>query len=101
MSEDLIGFDGGDNNFYRYVGNNPLIYTDPQGLAIDPVSVTITLCAVGVTVIIWAKTAYELNTKMKSSCTSGGGTWEAPSNKYIRLGKCKCPSDKPICSIGE
>jgi RHS repeat-associated protein len=32
ISEDPIGFAGGDVNFYAYVGNSPLNYTDPLGL---------------------------------------------------------------------
>ena len=32
LSEDPIGFNGGDMNLYRYVGNNSLNYTDPLGL---------------------------------------------------------------------
>ncbi len=32
LSEDPIGFDAGDPNFYRYVGNNPTNATDPTGL---------------------------------------------------------------------
>jgi RHS repeat-associated protein len=35
LSEDPIGFAGGDTNLYRYVGNNPLIGGDPTGLCID------------------------------------------------------------------
>ncbi len=31
-SEDPIGFQGGDENLYRYVRNNPLLLTDPLGL---------------------------------------------------------------------
>ena len=31
MSEDTIGFSGGDTNLYRYVGNSPTNYTDPYG----------------------------------------------------------------------
>ena len=31
ISEDTIGFAGGDTNLYRYVGNSPLRYTDPYG----------------------------------------------------------------------
>lgn len=32
MSEDPIGFKGGDVNFYRYVLNSPITLTDPDGL---------------------------------------------------------------------
>ena len=32
LQEDPIGFAGGDLNLQRYVGNNPLTYTDPSGL---------------------------------------------------------------------
>ncbi|RZF21177.1 hypothetical protein DAY19_11695 [Halobacteriovorax vibrionivorans] len=32
ISEDPIGFSGGDANMYRYVKNNPLVYFDPFGL---------------------------------------------------------------------
>jgi len=32
ISEDPIGFAGGDVNLYRYVGNNAVNYTDPSGL---------------------------------------------------------------------
>ena len=33
MSEDPIGFVGGDANLHRYVGNSPAMYRDPLGLA--------------------------------------------------------------------
>jgi|GEM_PF-686870 len=33
ISEDPIGFASGDVNFYAYVGNSPLVYTDPLGFA--------------------------------------------------------------------
>ncbi|MBI1811848.1 MAG: RHS repeat-associated core domain-containing protein [Nitrospirae bacterium] len=32
ISKDPIGFGGGDVNLYRYVGNNPVNFTDPFGL---------------------------------------------------------------------
>ena len=32
LSEDPIGFAGGDANLYRYVGNSPTNFTDPSGL---------------------------------------------------------------------
>ncbi len=31
LSEDPIGFRGGDTNLYRYVGNNPIKLNDPMG----------------------------------------------------------------------
>jgi RHS repeat-associated protein len=34
VSRDLIGFDGGDWNLYRYVGNGPVAAVDPSGLSI-------------------------------------------------------------------
>jgi RHS repeat-associated protein len=33
ISKDPIGFEGGDVNLFRYVGNNPGNLTDPEGLA--------------------------------------------------------------------
>jgi RHS repeat-associated protein len=35
-SEDPIGFDGGDANLHRYVGNGPTNATDPSGLQFPP-----------------------------------------------------------------
>jgi RHS repeat-associated protein len=35
ISEDPIGFDGGDTNLYRYVGNSPINFTDPSGLMFE------------------------------------------------------------------
>ncbi len=32
LSQDPLGFDGGDKNLYGYVGNSPVNYTDPTGL---------------------------------------------------------------------
>jgi uncharacterized protein RhaS with RHS repeats len=32
ISEDPIGFEGGDTNLYRYVGNSPTNFVDPFGL---------------------------------------------------------------------
>jgi RHS repeat-associated protein len=35
VSEDPIGFDGGDTNLYAYVGNDPVNFIDPHGLIND------------------------------------------------------------------
>jgi RHS repeat-associated protein len=32
ITEDPIGFAGGDTNLYAYVGNDPINFTDPLGL---------------------------------------------------------------------
>ncbi len=36
ISNDPIGFAGGDTNLYRYVGNSPTIFVDPSGLSPVP-----------------------------------------------------------------
>jgi RHS repeat-associated protein len=36
LSQDPIGFDGGDANLYRFVGNNPVNMIDPSGLKQAP-----------------------------------------------------------------
>ncbi|MBN2653814.1 MAG: RHS repeat-associated core domain-containing protein [Nitrospirae bacterium] len=35
VSKDPIGFNAGDVNLYRYVGNNPANRTDPEGLEVE------------------------------------------------------------------
>jgi RHS repeat-associated protein len=40
ISEDPIGFAGGDPNLYSYVFNQPISFRDPTGLAVDPISWT-------------------------------------------------------------
>ena len=41
MSEDPLGFDGGDSNFFRYVGGDPVNNIDPFGLLTFQVGFTI------------------------------------------------------------
>jgi RHS repeat-associated protein len=33
LSEDPLGFEGGDTNLYRYAANNPFLFTDSTGLS--------------------------------------------------------------------
>jgi len=35
ISQDPSGFGAGDFNLYRYVGNDPMNFTDPRGLAAE------------------------------------------------------------------
>ena len=37
LNEDLIGFEGGDANLYRYCGNDPVNSVDPSGLIIETI----------------------------------------------------------------
>ncbi|MBI5874302.1 MAG: RHS repeat-associated core domain-containing protein [Deltaproteobacteria bacterium] len=37
LSEDPIGFEGGDVNLYVYTKNNPINYTDPTGLFVQAI----------------------------------------------------------------
>ena len=39
VSQDPIGFRGGDTSLYRYVANAPAAYTDPSGLSIAPLGI--------------------------------------------------------------
>jgi RHS repeat-associated protein len=41
LSEDPIGFDGKDNNLYRYVFNSPLMFNDPSGNIIPLICVAL------------------------------------------------------------
>ena len=45
VSEDPIGFNGGDANLYSYVSNNPLRFTDPEGQIAIPV-VPVAVCLI-------------------------------------------------------
>ncbi len=47
ISEDPIGFAGGDVNFYAYVGNNPVNFTDPSGEAAIAAPIIVGLIRVG------------------------------------------------------
>jgi RHS repeat-associated protein len=39
ISEDPIGFEGGDANFYAYVANNPMKWFDPEGKYVWPYTI--------------------------------------------------------------
>lgn len=41
ISEDPIGFSGGDINLYSYVANNPINYVDPSGRFLNPAIIRI------------------------------------------------------------
>jgi RHS repeat-associated protein len=50
LSPDPIGFRGGDSNLYRYVENNSMSFTDPEGYKSIPVIVA--ACVLGAGLVI-------------------------------------------------
>lgn len=51
IQRDPLGFEAGDNNWYRFVGNGPTGRTDPSGLDISGGVITISGCNPTITVI--------------------------------------------------
>jgi RHS repeat-associated protein len=67
VSEDPIGFNGGDSNLYRYVFNNPISFTDSSGLECELGEAITQICGIG-PLDAWtarnlAKEAFELAKK--------------------------------------
>lgn len=55
INEDLIGFEGGDTNLYRYVGNSPTLYVDPSGEAITLALISGVIISTVVTELLLSK----------------------------------------------
>ena len=80
LSEDPLGFGGGDANLYRYVGNSPTNGTDPSGLLVPGTAVATTasgaaLGAVvgGVGYVVWARmTGQEMTSGGFLGAVAGG-----------------------------
>jgi len=49
ISEDPVGFDGGDVNLYVYAGNNPVMFVDPSGEVINLIGFGIGVISGGIT----------------------------------------------------
>ena len=77
LQEDPIGFAAGDLNIYRYVGNNPLNWTDPSGKTAAEKKL---VYGVGVTAVLGvaASIAWQQNIDDMANSLSGG------SNPYMR-----------------
>ena len=80
ISEDTIGFAGGDVNLYRYVGNSPLMYTDPDGEDWYSVLNTVDRVAAGFADVITAGRSTQLRNRLygeQASRNHQGGWFRA------------------------
>jgi RHS repeat-associated protein len=85
ISEDAIGFGGGDENLYRYVLNSPTNYIDPDGEFAIPIGVGVALGigAVGVTgVIAW--NTYQQSQQSQTATAGYGGSLFGDGESVIR-----------------
>ncbi len=79
ISEDPIGFEGGDVNLYAYVSNNPTNYIDPDGNFVQIPAVILSNCASGAVGdligYLWTKgrkaTLGESLASLAAGCVSG------------------------------
>lgn len=62
LSEDPIGFLSGDINFYRYVFNDPVAFTDSTGRGIDPFTFTVGAILGGVSAYATGGDAFDITT---------------------------------------
>ena len=85
ISEDPSGFDGGDPNFYRYVGNSPLNATDPTGLtqAGNPLnSIFSSLARTPAPLITSTVTRNSYSTAIAASSSLGNSLYNAASSYW-------------------
>lgn len=92
ISEDPIGFGGGDVNLYGYVWNNPQGYVDPTGkAAFLPIAYAIAeFCGTGYDVYDFYSSLYDPNSDWVDVGIGGGGLAAGtifPGAGYGKLGK--------------
>ena len=92
ISEDPIGFAGGDINLYGYVGNRPLARRDPTGTIAIPAAAyaLFEVCATGYDVYDFYSTFSDPNSDWGDVALGGGGLLlgtALPGGGYGSLGK--------------
>jgi RHS repeat-associated protein len=91
LSADPIGFDSKDSNFYRYVFNNPLKYTDPQGLSPCSGLIGILACGVAIAVVVHNCSNGENN---NSSSSSGDLAQKCEDDNEVVVEFCEKPQNR-------
>ncbi|TKB76126.1 MAG: RHS repeat protein, partial [Nitrospira sp.] len=85
LSEDPIGFGGGDFNFYGYTGNNPLLFVDPNGLRVELGNVVLNNPLVPANLILLNQNI--INLGIPDDCfvlrVTGGDRYRDPKNPNI------------------
>jgi len=93
LSQDPIGYEAGDTNYYRYVGNGSLYGIDPYGLA-DPYRVGVGL---GLLVVGGALSAADLGAASGWFIGAGAGIlfYEFFLNNKVSAASISCIPTKP------
>jgi RHS repeat-associated protein len=82
LSEDPLGFDGGGANFYAYVGNHPVDFVDPLGLAKSAAQCAEILKQIKFLTGLLAKELAKYDPVLDAA---GGPTWKRGGH-YIEMG---------------
>ena len=109
LTQDPIGFDGGDWNLYRYCGGNPATSIDPSGLqeggyfpipGVEPPKPTPSECCLGIFVNWWLRWQHNCNplyTHCMACCTISRYSWpDAARGCQHWQNKCLGASDKKV-----
>ena len=86
ISQDPIGFAGGDINLYRYVGQNPLNGRDPSGLIWDPSAAADRLDRWIDGVVKWGASVNPDATYINSAIIYSGNTHRGLVDMFLRYG---------------
>jgi RHS repeat-associated protein len=98
LSEDPLGLAAGDSNFYRYVGNNPTLWTDPSGLdrirsQVDPKINRSSACQKPPEIAGGKTRTFYFD--VERSCPTNFGLWSYTEQQSVLLGPAVRPNS--IC----